>query len=185
MKLFLLFVRTYWLHGLLLGVGLALGGIASHVYDTAQIATTRAELAGVKAQHSEEKAQATQAALERLQTAKQRADALQTALDVTEQRLSITKTELNREIQNSTTGRACLSGRTVSLLNRAATGSDPATLPNTTSGPTAESAGFATDTDIANWINSAAAQYNTCRARLDALIDWHTDPAKASPQHEQ
>lgn len=185
MKLFILFVRTYWLYALLLGVGLALGGIASHVYDTAQVATIRAELASVKAQHSEEKAQATQAALERLQTAKQRADALQTALDVTEQRLAITKTELSHEIQKSTSGRACLSGRTVRMLNRAAAGSDPAPLPNAASGPAETNAGIATDTDIATWINSATAQYNICRARLDALIDWHISPAKDSTEHEQ
>ncbi|MFZ6872853.1 hypothetical protein ACO0LF_12375 [Undibacterium sp. Di27W] len=179
------FSNLGWFDLLAVVFGMTIGAAATHVFDTAQIETTKAAMAGVKAQHSDQQAQAAQAALQRLQTANERADALQTALDVTEQRLSITKTELNREIQKSTTGRACLNGRTVGLLNRAAAGSEPATLSNASSGPVETNAGIATDTDIATWINSAAAQYNVCRARLDALIDWHVNPAKASTEHEQ
>ncbi|MFZ6775813.1 hypothetical protein ACO0LD_03200 [Undibacterium sp. Ji83W] len=174
-----------WFDMLLVAFGMSLGAAAAHVYDTAQIEIAKANLAGIKAQHSDQQAQATQAALVRLQDANQRANALQTSLDLTEQRLATTKTELNNEIQKSTTGRTCLNGRTVGLLNRAAAGSEPATLSNAASGPAETSTGFATDTDIAAWINGAAAQYNTCRARLDALIDWHINPAKASPEHEQ
>lgn len=178
------FSNLGWFDLLAVVFGMTIGAAATHVYDTAQIEITKANLAGVKAQHSDQQAQATQAALVRLQEATQRANALQTTLDATEQRLATTKTELSNEIQKSTTGRACLNGRTVGLLNRATTGSEPATLSSATSGPTEASTGFATDTDIATWINSATAQYNTCRARLDALIDWHMSIPEKGVQHD-
>jgi hypothetical protein len=32
---------------------------------------------------------------------------------------------------------------------------------------------IATDTDVAGWINSAQKQYEVCRGRLNALIDFN------------
>ncbi|MFZ6655647.1 hypothetical protein [Undibacterium sp. TJN19] len=179
------FFKAYWTQMLLFVVGVSMGGFASHVYDTAQVAKVRIELADVNAKHSSEEAQSANAAIERLQLANQKANSLQTALDITEQRLAITQTEMNREIQRNTSGRACLNGRTVSLLNSAAaSGTQPTTLPNTTSGAAETSTGFTTDTDIANWINNATTQYNTCRARLDALIDWHLSTTTTELKHD-
>jgi hypothetical protein len=35
---------------------------------------------------------------------------------------------------------------------------------------------YATDTQVGDWAIDAAAQYQVCRTRLDALIDWHAAP---------
>ena len=74
-----------------------------------------------------------------------------------------------------TTGRACLTGAAVRMLNDdpADYGAAPAVSPATGSSDAADGSA-ATDTDIGQWVIAARARYATCRQRLDALIDWHT-----------
>ena len=165
--------------------GLTLGCAFAHWWNADEAADARAELADLNVKHSGELAQVRAAALTRLQTAQARSDALQIALGDTEQRLSATQKDTQREIERNTTGRACLNGRTVGLLNRAAA-DRTATLPAPGSEPVAEDAAaaadteVATDTDVATWANQAIEQYNACRARLGALIDWFP-PAPSPP----
>jgi prophage endopeptidase len=158
-------------NALILAAGLIVGGTVMHLWSADDVADARVALAGFKATHSDELAQARAAALRRLQVAKAHADKLQLALDDTEQRLSVKHKEIQLEIARNTTGRACLDGRTVGLLNDAV-GDRAATLSAPASDPTPQDAAVATDTDVATWANQAIEQYNTCRARLGALIDW-------------
>ncbi|MFZ6687523.1 hypothetical protein ACO0K0_07225 [Undibacterium sp. SXout11W] len=171
-----------WLVAVTFVIGLGAGGAVVHLFDTAEIASVKADLSGLKAQHSEAIAQANAAGLERIQRANERADSLQIALDITEQKLSITQLEMQREITLNTTGRACLNARTVRLLNDNTTGKQSTALPTSTSEPVAQDAAVATDTDVATWINNTKAQYGTCTARLAALIDWHAPPG--AEQHD-
>lgn len=78
--------------------------------------------------------------------------------------------EHQREIKRLTTGRACLSGELVRVLNSE-------TLPNgqreAVGGAVATDSGSATDTDIAGWIDTAKLYYGRCQDRVNALIQFH------------
>lgn len=167
------------MNALIFAAGLILGGIFTHLWDVDAVAQARADLAGLKGQHSEQLAKEREIALKRLLAAEAHADQLQAALGDTEQRLSDKQKEIQREITRTTTGRVCLDGRTVGLLNSGAA-DGTATMPAPASKPAAEDAAVATDTDVATWANQAIEQYNACRARLGTLIDWFL-PASSAP----
>jgi prophage endopeptidase len=110
--------------------------------------------------------------IETLKLSKRHGDALTLQLQVTESTLTKKEKELHDAIRAQTTGRACLSGRTVSLLNNSGTTDGSTHLPATSASTAAADGAFATDTDIAQWAANARTQYDICRARLNALIDW-------------
>ncbi|WP_180125639.1 hypothetical protein [Rhodoferax sp. BLA1] len=131
-----------------------------------------------------------QAATVQLGAERDRGDALTTALLTSQSQIDQLSQEAHRGIKNETTGRACLGGGALRVLNSApglrtqltTTGSTAAAY-----GPAAASADdagtqassgdeFATDTQIADWAIDAGAQYEICRIRLDKLIDWHGAP---------
>lgn len=147
------------------------GGLLVHLWDASEIANAQADLLGLKATHSEQLASERAAGIARILAAEAHADKLQTALGDTEQRLSDKQKEIQREITRHTTGRSCLDTRTVGLLNDAAA-DRIAAVPTPASSPPEEDGATATDTDVATWANQAIEQYNVCRARLGALIDW-------------
>lgn len=136
-----------------------------------------------------------------LQAAQARGDALSAELLAQQDHIDQLKTESLHAITTSTTGRACLNSSTVRLLDsapgitlrvqpgrlppapgsaaaadaaaaRADADSAPASTPDTAQ----DSATYASDTDVSTWIVGAAAQYEVCRTRLDALIDWSAKP---------
>lgn len=78
--------------------------------------------------------------------------------------------EHQREIKRLTTGRACLSGELVRVLNTKS-------LPNgqraAVQSPATADAGSATDTDVAEWIDTAKLYYGRCQDRVNALIQFH------------
>jgi prophage endopeptidase len=116
---------------------------------------------------------ALRAAQRRIAIAEQHGRELQTALDAKTDLYLKTYEEKRHAINLLTERRPCLNAATVSLLNDH---SAPATnLPTPTTGATTPSSAIATDTDVAGWIASTQQQYDTCRARLDALIIWHED----------
>jgi len=165
-------------------IGLVIGIFLTHTVYVAEIADMKTTISSLEKQHSDDIAETKQAALNRIQIANARSDALQTELEIAEQRLTITQSEVQREIQRNTTGRACLNQRTVSMLNsRTAERSATASMSTPISGSAADSQPIATDTnvedeaatdtDIATWANIVITQFNTCKARLDALIAWH------------
>lgn len=108
-----------------------------------------------------------------LQAAQAKADELTLQLQQNQARLTRNNTELKHALSQATTGRACLSGSAVSLLNgQASTTTSTAAVSTPTSITAGADGAFATDTDIASWAADARTQYDTCRGRLNALIDW-------------
>ena len=134
-----------------------------------------AQVATLKADQATQERQAAQAALDRLQQAQARGDALQARLAAEETHRQTQAQEHAREIKRLTTGRPCLNAGTVRLLNEPAIGLRNSGLPAPASGAAAEGAPAASDTDVAGWIDNAQRQYDACRGRLDALIDWHQE----------
>ena len=157
----------------LLALILALAGIAFDLYSHSQV--VKDELASLKTTHATAIAQATTAALTRLQVANQRADQLQVTLYSTEQKLSQLSGEKRHAIETTTTDGRCFNAGTVRVLNATkAAGRQAASLPEAASGTDANDGSVATDTDVALWVVNAQEQYDTCRARFQALIDWHS-----------
>lgn len=129
-----------------------------------------AQIATLEAEQAARERKAAQAALDRLQQAQARGDALQARLAAEETNRQNQAREHVREIKRLTTGRPCLNAGTVRLLNEPAPG-----LRAPTSGAAAADATVASDTDVAGWVDNARRQYDTCRGRLGALIDWHRE----------
>jgi hypothetical protein len=110
--------------------------------------------------------------------------------------------ERNDAIAHTTTGRACFDSGTLRVLNgaaglRVAAAQSPGTTAGTDAAhaapatpasepgrqPAAVADGLvATDTDVGHWMLAAGAQYEQCRVRLDALIDYVADPT--AQQHK-
>lgn len=107
-----------------------------------------------------------------LKAAKVHGDDLTARLQTAEKTLSLKDQELKHAIASKTTGRACLSGNVVRLLNQPAAENRAAELPTPAASTAAADGAFATDTDVAEWAANARTQYDICRARLNALIDW-------------
>ena len=136
-----------------------------------------AALAKLQRDHATLETEAAESALARLQEAQARGDALEERLAAEEASRKTQAQEHAREIKRLTTGRPCLNAGTVRLLNESAGRTGAASVPAPASGIAAADAPAASDTDIAGWIDNAQRQYDTCRSRLGALIDWHQEAA--------
>ena len=143
-------------------------------------------------QHSNATWLAKQVAQERaagevLQAAQARGDALSTELLARTSEIDQLQQESHRAITQATTGRTCLDGAALRVLKRAP-GITVVSAPTSSAAAAGEPIGttgsdvswgpdsFSTDTQIATWSIDAASAFEVCRARLDALIDWHTAP---------
>jgi hypothetical protein len=157
---------TTWLRGWIFVAMLALAWGAGGVFLGYQWA---------QAQHLQEQARVERAAREQLQAANARGDALTRGLVAQLAQVDFLKQETHRALSQATSGRACFDSGALRVLD-AAPGID--FVPAPASGAVAADAAVATDTDIASWVVDAAAQYETCRARLDALIGWHMQGAQ-------
>lgn len=131
----------------------------------------QAELSNALAVEATSKAAAQTQALKRLAAANKSGNELSARLAATESALSQKNMELSHAVTRFTTGRPCLDGRAVRLLNSSAN-SAGIPMPEATITPDASDGASATDTDVAEWIGHAQGQHETCRARLDALIDF-------------
>ena len=107
-----------------------------------------------------------------LQAAQVRSDILTRDLLTREAMINRLSKEKRDALSRLTTGRHCLSADAVGVLN-GTTGAG-AGMPQATGIPAATGGGFATDIDVGQWAAAARAAHDTCRQRLDALIDWHT-----------
>jgi hypothetical protein len=134
------------------------------------------EVAFIKAGIAKREAEAAEDAKKRLQAAQKAADETIAARDARIAELDATTRRLRHDLQTATTGRPCLSADARGLLQQS-----PAfgiKLPTTTGGAAsaapavAADPGDSTDADVAGWILDAAALYEQCRARIDALRDW-------------
>jgi hypothetical protein len=146
--------------------GLAVGaGIASQAGEV--------ELLRCQNAHMEYIDTATRSAALALTAAHARSDELTRSLASARQRAAQLTEERGHEIQNATTGVACLRDPVLRLLD-GAPGIRVAGIAGTGGGAAGTHARAATDTHIAGWIVTAGGQYEECRRRLAALIDWHT-----------
>lgn len=131
-----------------------------------------AEIWQMKADQATALADAEKLYRERYTAEQQRGEALSAQLAQTESQLNQRTLEVSRALSKVTTGRACLGSAAVRLLNN--TGNNGTAVPEATGASVTESGAVATDTDVAGWIGSAQDQYDLCRARLGALIDYET-----------
>lgn len=146
-------------------VGAAIGAGAATVIKDGEIA----ELRRSQAQASERAA--TQNVV-RLQTAQARGDALTSDLLAVQARADQLQEQLHDALQKSTSGRACLGGGALRVLDRAALGIR-ADLPASPGSPAAaDAADVATDTQVAGWAADANHRYAECARRLAALIQF-------------
>lgn len=160
--------------GLLMAVALvAAGGLGWQL--------GRAPLQVQLAQSHEAQAKADFQAAERraavLQRAQDRGDALTRQLVVRQAQITSLEKDRHAAIDALTLGRPCLSAELVRLLNDSPAEPEGSDVPQAPGSAAAAGAAFATDADVGNWSATARAQYESCRARLDALIDWHLGAA--------
>lgn len=133
-----------------------------------------AKLADMRSSISESDRLRARAAATALQAAQVRGDVLTRDLLTREAMINRLSKEKRDALSRLTTGRPCLSADAVGVLN-GTTGAG-AGVPQSTGIPAATGGGFATDADVGQWAAAAIAAHDTCRYRLDALIDWHAKP---------
>lgn len=163
---------------LLLVVGMACKLTYDLAYDLAR-APLLVDLANQKSARDQERAADAKQAAATLQAATARGDALATQLLQQEQQVNQLSKEKRNAIPKVTSGRACLDGPALRLLDTAP-GLSVADLPEAASGAAAAGGRTATDTNVAQWAIDAGAQYEICRHRLDGLIDFY-QPALPAP----
>ena len=133
-----------------------------------------AKLADMRSSIAESDKLRALAAATALQAAQVRSDVLTRDLLAREALINRISKEKRDALSRLTTGRPCLSADAVGVLNDQA--SAGAGMPQATGIPAATGGGFATDSDVGQWAAAAIAAHDTCRHRLDALIDWHAKP---------
>lgn len=131
----------------------------------------RAEIADMRTAQAQDEAAAEAFAREWLSDAHARGDALSANLAATESALHRKSLEVSHALRRLTVGRPCLDGAAVGVLN-ATYAATPAAVPEAPGAPAATGGAVATDTDVGEWINLAWHRFETCRARLDKLIDY-------------
>lgn len=137
------------------------------------------ELDALRAAHATEKMVANGQALAALLAAQRRGDALSAELQAATESTQALQDQLHDALARVTTGRPCLGGNALRVLDRAAR--PAADVPPAARVPdAADAASTATDTQVAQWANAAYGQYATCARRLDALIDWHPETTPGS-----
>jgi hypothetical protein len=134
----------------------------------------KAEISQLKADHQKEQIETLSSTLEALQVAKKNGDDLYLVLTKKTQEIEVLKKEKRNALTEVTHNRACLDEPALRVLNNA-TEINVSDLPEAPNRTSAANGAIATDTDIAIWITEAGAQYGQCRARLSALIAWHTN----------
>lgn len=143
----------------------------------------QARIARIEATHAAEKQAAAEGAARRLAAAQEAERAALHALHATKNTLAATRKKLKETLHALPTADRCgLSGPARGLLNRAldATASLPAHPAEPAPAPAAPAADpGAGEGDVGGWIADAIAQYNECRARIDALRQW--DAAISTP----
>jgi len=139
-----------------------------------------AEVAQMRADIAAREAAAAEDARLRIEAAQRAADEAIAARDERIADLDATNRRLRHDLKTAITGRPCLSADARGLLHQSPAfglklpstsgGAAPATTASTAN--SGEPAGDSTDADIAGWILDAAALYEQCRARIDALRQW-------------
>lgn len=166
---------TRWFNGLLAlvpALAVAVSGWLGWQLGRAPLALALERQSRVTAQ-AQADASATYA--KALRTAQERGDALTRSLAQRQQEISKLQKDKRDALDSLTTGRLCLDGPALQLLD-SAPGLSVADLPAATGGAAATGAAagaYSSDRDVARWAVDAGAAFEVCRSRLDALIDWN------------
>lgn len=149
-------------------IGAAIGAGAATVIKDGEIADLRRS----QAQANERAATRN---IARLQVANARGDALTNQLLAARAEADAAQEQLHAALSRVTTGRACLGGGALRLLDGASVGIR-ADLPPPAGGTVAADASdVATDTQVAGWAADANHRYTECARRLDALIQFNEE----------
>lgn len=138
-----------------------------------------AEIAQLHADVLRQQASQAEHASRRLLESQQRGDALTIQLETANRAAVRQQENLDDALRRATTGSACLRERALRLLDDApgiTVGVPaPARSADAADGPAAAAADerVSSDTDVTLWISRAGRQYDECRRRLGALIDWY------------
>ena len=133
------------------------------------------EIERIERAHADQRARDAVAAADEIAAAQQRGDTLAARVAAAETTRDTAHQETQHALRKVTTGKPCLSGPALRLLNHAA---GPAAVPAPAGQPAGADAAFATDTDVAEWAAYARRSYDTCRGRLDAVRDFYQEPAE-------
>ena len=141
-----------------------------------------AEIARINETVAEEKQKAAEANAVALADAATLNDELTRQLNGWANTLTAFAEEKQSEIDKLVTGRPCLSGDVVRVLNRTLDKQQPRPLPqagglvlrpDAPAAAGADDGRYATDADVAGWIGQCQRSYDTCRGRLDAIADFY------------
>lgn len=147
--------------------------------DAANIEHLHGEIAHIEARYAVERQAAAEEAARRLAAAEEAERAAVHALHATRTKLTATNRRLKEALNGLSTRNNCgMSDAAVSMLNNAIRGA--ADLPEGTAEPYPAAAGAtadparpaASEAAIGKWIAEAAALYDECRARIDAIRQW-------------
>jgi len=145
-----------------------------------------ADLARIEARHAAEREAAARETAARFARAQDAEHQAVTALHATKTQLTATQRRLKDALHSLDPGRCGLSGRARGLLNdaiaaaagdvpaRAAQSAGAAAEPAADPGQPGERPGAldSSERDVALWMADAIAQYEECRARIDAIRRW-------------
>ena len=130
-----------------------------------------AEIDRIELAHANQRADDARAAAEEITAATKRGNELAARAAAAEATRDTALEETRNALRKVTTGKPCLSGAAVRLLNESG-GLKAADLPTPPGQPAGADAAFATDTDIALWAAHARRSFDTCRGRVDALREF-------------
>ena len=133
-----------------------------------------AEIERLERLHSDQRARDAEAANDEITAAVKRGNELAARVSAAESTRDIALQETQDALRKVTTGKPCLSGAAVRLLNQSP-GIRAATAPVPPADPARADAAFATDSDVGQWAASAIRHYDTCRGRLAAIADFYKD----------
>ncbi|MBI3712611.1 MAG: hypothetical protein HY253_06575 [Burkholderiales bacterium] len=142
------------------------------------------DIALLKAGHKAELDATAIAGKDRLIKASALAESLTVRLRLAEEDLQDLKERKQHEVVKVATNRTCFNADLVRVLNSSDQGSDPAGMPAPLSSVDTGDEAIATDTDVALWIENAKEQYEVCRARYKALIDFYPPKPSTSIKHD-
>lgn len=159
---------------LVLGIGL---GLMTWKADSLE-----SDITLLKTEHKAQLDATEKAGKDRLIGANARAETLAASLRSAETDLQEIKERKQHEIVKVATNRTCFNAELVRVLNSPDQRSGAAGMSTSVSSIDAGDEAIATDTDVALWIENAKEQYEVCRARYKALIDFYpTKPASTTP----
>jgi prophage endopeptidase len=160
-------------NAIVFAIGAIIASVFVGIVQESRIDALRLEHMNDQLKQADAQTEALRAAQRRFIVAEARGNHLQSELDAKTDLYLKTYEEKRHAINLLTERRVCLNAPTVRLLNATADSDTAVNLPTAARGIATPSSAIATDTDVAGWIASTQQQYDTCRSRLDALIDWH------------